>query len=87
MDQWATQNQDNLREVAGAAYDFNQLALQYSHELQAESNEALRPLSEFLGTIGEYGGTDEETCDSEKFAVCIADTYFANRVMIWPEAF
>lgn len=74
MDQWATNNQDNLRSVAGAANDFNELALQYSHQLQAESNDAIAPLSEFLGLLGEYGGTDPSTCDSEEFASCITDT-------------
>jgi hypothetical protein len=61
-----------------AVDDFNSMALKYSHKVQAESKEALEPLAEILGTLAELGGTDLETCDSDAFAECLANTYWGN---------
>ena len=87
MGDWANQNQDNLGALAEATNEFNELARNYAYQLQAESNEALEPLAEFIGTLGELGATDPETCDSHKFAECIAnDPQFGRAVWIWPMA-
>jgi hypothetical protein len=83
---YTQQEQSDLQEAAGAVIEFNNLALQYSHEVQAESREALAPLADNLKIMSDYLSPDE-SCDAEQFASCLADTWRGDALIIYPRAF
>lgn len=86
MDEWEHENQSDIQETSQAVIEFNNLATEYAHEVQAESNRALKPLVNDLEIITEVFMPNDETCDAKAFAECLTKEN-VYQTIVWPDAF